>query len=246
MPILLAALTVIIQACFIFNVFKTRRPYWWAFIILSFPVIGCIVYYFVEIFPGTQEARKAEKLARAIGKHVGGDKEFARRVEEVEICGSIDNKLALARDCAQRGLYDDAVRLYRYCMQGMYADDPNLLLGLAGVLVEQQHYREARETLQQLQAKAPAFKPNDAALLRARALEGSGDTGAALNEYEALIPVYVGLEARYRHAALLKKLGRTNEACNTFVAMLEHARKHRLMHEHEVSWLAMAKREFRT
>ena len=68
MPILIAALTVIIQACFIFHVFKTHRPYWWAFIILSFPVIGCIVYYFIEIFPGSQEARKADKFADGIAK----------------------------------------------------------------------------------------------------------------------------------------------------------------------------------
>ena len=40
MPIFLAAITVVIQACFIYHVFKTRHPYWWAFIILSFPVIG--------------------------------------------------------------------------------------------------------------------------------------------------------------------------------------------------------------
>ena len=71
MPILLAAITIIVQASFIIHVYKTGRPYWWALIILSFPVIGCLVYYFSEIFPGTQEARKAEKLARVIGKKVG-------------------------------------------------------------------------------------------------------------------------------------------------------------------------------
>lgn len=246
MPILLAALTVIIQACFIFHVFKTRRPYWWAFIILSFPVIGCVVYYFIEIFPDTQEARKAEKLARAIGKHVGGDKEFARRVEEVEICGSVDNKLALARECGERGLFDDAARLYRTCMQGLYADDPNLLLGLAGALVEKQDYREARETLGQLRAKDPAFKSNHAALLRARTLEGLGQTDEALREYEALVPVYVGLEARYRQGALLKKLGQTDQARNAFEAMQQHARKHRVTHDDEVSWLSLARKELRT
>jgi hypothetical protein len=38
MPLLI--LTVIIQACFIFHVFKTGRPYWWAYVILGFPVAG--------------------------------------------------------------------------------------------------------------------------------------------------------------------------------------------------------------
>lgn len=246
MPYVLAALTVIIQACFIVHVFRTRRPYWWAFIILSAPVIGCLVYYFIEVFPGTQEARKAEKLAHALGKRLGGDKEFARRVEEVEICGSVDNKLALARECMERGLYDDAARLYRGCMQGLYADDPNLLLGLATALVEKADFPEARNILDALRAKHGAFKPNDVALLHARTLEGMGDTSGALQGYETLLPVYVGLEARYRHGALLKKMGRVDDARGAFQTMLDHARKHNVSHDDEVSWLAMAKQEMRT
>jgi len=35
MPIVIV--TLIIQACFIFHVFRTGRPYWWAFIIFSGP-----------------------------------------------------------------------------------------------------------------------------------------------------------------------------------------------------------------
>ena len=174
MPIVLGAITVFIQACFIIHVYKTGRPYWWALIILSFPVIGCVVYYFSEIFPGTQEARKAEKLARAIGKKIGGDQAFARRVEEVEICGSVDNKIALAQECMERELYDDAARLYRGCMEGLYADDPNLLLGLATAQTEQQKFNEARATLDRLQTKLPDFKPNESGLLRARTLDGCG------------------------------------------------------------------------
>lgn len=246
MPYLLAALTVFIQACFIVHVFRTRRPYWWAFIILSAPVIGCIVYYFIEVFPGTQEARKAEKLARSIGKRIGGDKAFARKVEEVEICGSVDNKLSLARECMERGLYDDASRLYRGCMQGLYADDPNLLLGLATALVEKADFPEARNTLDALRTKHAAFKPNDVGLLHARTLEGMGDTSGALQVYETLLPVYVGLEVRYRHGSLLKRVGHADEARSAFQGMLDHARKHNVSHDDEVSWLEMAKQEMRT
>ena len=243
MPIVLAAITVIIQACFIIHVYKSGRPYWWALIILSFPVIGCIVYYFSEIFPGTQEARKAEKLARTLGKKLAGDREFTHKVEEVEICGSVDNKISLAHECMQRGLYDDAARLYRGCMTGLYAEDPNLLLDLTAAQVEQQNFKEARATLQRLLAKHPDFKPNDASLLHARVLEGTGDSDGAIRTYETLLPVYVGLEARYRYGLLLKKLGRADQARAALNAMQDHARKHRVSHDGELAWLNLAKKE---
>src|SRR5262245_56127295 len=48
MPLLIA-LTAFIQAFFLFHVFRNGKPYWWALLILSTPVIGCIIYYLVEI-----------------------------------------------------------------------------------------------------------------------------------------------------------------------------------------------------
>jgi hypothetical protein len=245
MLIAIAILTVILQTGFLVHLFKSGRPYWWGFIILSFPVIGCIVYYFIEIFPDTQEARKAEKIVHTIGKRMGGDKAFMRRVEEVEICGSVDNKLALARECMERGIYDDAARLFHNCMQGLFADDPNLLLGLSTTLVEKQDFSEARVRLDRLQAKHPDFKPNDARLLRARVLEGLGDTQGALRVYEPLLPVYVGFEARYRHGLLLQKLGHAEQSRSAFETMLDHARRHHVSHGEEQAWLDRAKQELK-
>jgi hypothetical protein len=67
-----------------------------------------------------------------------------------------------------------------------------------------------------------------------------------LREYEALLPVYVGLEARSRHGLLLKKIGRADEARKAFGALQEHARKHRLTHDEELAWLNLAKKELKS
>jgi len=71
MPLII--LTFVIQACFIFHVFKTGRPYWWAFVILSVPVAGCIIYYFVEVFPGSREHSAASRAARDLSTALNPD-----------------------------------------------------------------------------------------------------------------------------------------------------------------------------
>ena len=81
MPLLI--LTVIIQACFIFHVFKTGRPYWWAYVILGFPVAGCVIYYFIEVFPGSREHRLVTRATRQIGHALDPDQELRRRMEAV-------------------------------------------------------------------------------------------------------------------------------------------------------------------
>jgi hypothetical protein len=246
MPILLVALTLIIQGCFIYHVFKTRRPYWWAFIIMSFPVIGCVIYYFVEVFPQSREARTADRAVNTITKKLDPGRAMRARVEDAEICGSLDNKIALADECMKCGLFDDAVRLYRHCMQGMYAEDTNLMLLLATALLEKQAFSEAQSSINHLMAKYPKHKPNEAQLLLARTYEGLKQSADALALYEALTPVYVGLEARCRYAMLLKTLGYEKQAYATFNELLTHASRHKIMHEGERNWIDIARQELRT
>ena len=75
MPVV-GAIVVLIQFCFAFHVLKSGRPYWWIFIIMAFPVMGCVIYYFVEVFPGSREHRSANKVARSLSRVLQPDAEL--------------------------------------------------------------------------------------------------------------------------------------------------------------------------
>jgi hypothetical protein len=239
---IVVVLTVLIQACFIFHVFKTGRPYWWAFVILGFPVLGCIVYYFVEVFPSSQEHRTVRKAARKVAQAMAPDAEFMRRVEEVEICGSVENKAALAQECLGRGMTAEAVRLYEQCLTGPYAADPKLRFGLVQACLADKQWARALEAVDALARAQPEFRGSEVALLRARALEGSGDTAAARAAYERLLPGFVGLEARYRYAMLLHSTGQADAARAELQQIVDHARRFRIRHEEEQEWVTAAQR----
>ena len=66
---LLAGIVIAIQLFFVVHVLRTGRPTYWVFIILAAPVLGCVAYYLVEIFPRTRESARAE---RAINRALGG------------------------------------------------------------------------------------------------------------------------------------------------------------------------------
>ena len=244
MPIVII-LTVVIQAFFIFHVFRTGRPYWWAFIILSFPIAGCLIYYFVEIFPSSPEHLSARKTVRRIAKELRPDADLARRAAELEVCGSIDNKLDLALECERSIMYEEAANLYRSCLSGMYANDPKILFALARALLLGDQHAKARARLTQLAMDHPKYQPNEVKLLLARVLEGEGDSGAT-RVYEELIPVFPGLEAKYRYGLHLKSMGHTKQANGIFEEILEHARRFRISHEEETQWVSAAKRALST
>lgn len=237
----IVAITVIIQAFFIFHVFRTGRPYWWAFIILSFPVLGSVIYYLVEVFPNSREHRDVRRMGRKLARALQPDAEMQRRIEDMEICGSVDNKAALAEECLARGFSHDAVRLYRSCLDGVHANDPALIYGLARACVENGAHEEALAQIGRLAELHPAYKPNEVRLLKARALEAKGDTHDALAEYENLIPVFAGLEARARYGLLLQQAGHTRQAQDVFSDLLAHARRFNITLESEQDWIRLAR-----
>jgi hypothetical protein len=240
MPII-GAIVVLIQFCFAFHVLKTGRPYWWIFIIMAFPVMGCVIYYFVEVFPGSREARKASRAARALAKALEPDADLRRRAEALAICGSVDNRIALAGECMSHRMYDDAARLYESCLNGTYASDGVLLFGLAKAAVEGGNWQKAQSAIGGLKASAPKLRPLDRRLLEARVLEGRGDNDAALAVYRELLPAFVGLEARYRYGRLLLRLGRQEAAMEMFNEVLKHAKRFASSIEDEEQWASAAR-----
>jgi hypothetical protein len=239
---IVAVLTLLIQACVIYHVFKTGRPYWWAFVILAVPLLGCLIYYLVEVFPNSREHRAVRKTARQVAQAMAPDAEFVRRIEEVEICGSVENKAALGEECLGRGMTAEALRLYEQCLTGPYAKDPKLRFGLVQACLADKQWKRALEAADALAREQPEFRPGEIALFRARALEGSGAIDAARDAYERLLSNFVGLEARYRYAMLLQSIGSAEQARAQLEAILEHARKFRIRHEEEQEWVAAARR----
>ena len=239
MPVIIVV-TVIIQAFFIYHVFSTGRPYWWAFIILSMPVLGCLIYYLIEVFPNSREHRSARRVGRNLVRSLKPDAEMKRRIEETEICGSIDNKIALAEECLAAGLTHDAIRLYQNCLAGPHANDPVLIFGFARAYFENGANQLAMDQIQYLQTHHPAFKTNEIRLLKARTLEESGDTVGALAEYEDIAPIYVGLEAKCRYALLLQKTGHLKQAGSLFNEILTHAKRFNVNMYSEQAWVRLA------
>jgi hypothetical protein len=240
MPIL-GALVFLIQFCFAYHVFKTGRPYWWMFVIMGFPVMGCMIYYFVEVFPGSREHRKALKAARKIARAVQPNAELKKRAEELAICGSLDNRMALARECLNHRMYAEAARLYESCLEGAYANDGAILFALARAAVDGGDFRKAESVIARLKGAAPKLRVQEVRLLEARVHEALGEYDPALAIYREIVPAFVGLEARYRYGRLLLRLGRRDAAMETFNEVLRHAKRFASSMDEEREWADAAR-----
>ncbi len=238
----IGAIVVLIQFCFAFHVVKTGRPYWWIFIIMAAPVMGCVIYYFVEVFPGSREQRRANKAVRNLAKVLQPDADLRKRAEELEICGSADNKVALAAECMNHQMYAEAIKLYESCLNGAFASDGAILFGLGRAAVEAGDWSKAGAAIARLKTDAPKTRPLEVRLLEARLHQGRGETDAAIAIFRELVPVFVGLEARYRYGDLLSRLGRHEAATEMFNEVVKHSKRFASSLEEEERWASAAKR----
>jgi hypothetical protein len=242
MPIVL--LTVAAQVIAVVHLFRTGRDMRWLFLIILVPMVGCLAYFFIEVLPSLRNnpaARRALQKARAAVDPGRGIREGSLNYERSQ---NIDTASRLAGELTKAGRYQEAIRVCTEARTGLFEDDPKILLALANAQFAASDYAAAITTLDYLREKNPGLRSADGHLVYARALEESGATERALEEYAALAQYYPGAEARVRQAMLHKKLGQTVRAAELFAGVLKDARlapAHFRRSQRE--WIELAERE---
>jgi hypothetical protein len=207
---------------------RTGRALWWLAVILFFPLLGALIYCLVEILPEMRSGRAFRGIGSDVAKVVAPNAGLHRRAEELAVCGSVQNKLALARECMARGHFDEAIKLYESAREGPFAATPDVLLGLARARFHNGEPKVARNLLEELAAAHPDYYPQDVAILKARAADAAGDSETALGELAAMLDRSVGLEARFRYGEILARTGKTQAARTELRSVVNHARRFRI------------------
>ncbi len=238
----LAILTLILQIGCAIHVVRSGREYYWIFIIVFIPLLGCAVYIVTQILPELRTSRGVNRAGNRLLKAVDPERELRRLKDQLALSDNIDNRLALADECHQAGRLADAAELYQTCLSGPFANDPHILLKLARVQFDDQAADAARATLDRLKTANPEFRSSDGHLLYAKVLEKLGDKEQALAEYAALSTAFPGEEARVRYGLLLESLGRSDEARAQFEQTLLRARRApRYYRRKEKHWIDRAR-----
>ena len=217
------ALVPLLQVIFAIHAYKHGNTFW-MYIILFFPGIGAVIYFFVEYLPFLQRGLVVKSVAGSIEKRMYPARELQRLKDEVALNNCVANRVALAEGYRRSGDITQTITLLETCLEGVYKNDPQLLLTMAVAYYEGLRYTEAIDKLTLIRTFSPVFKDKEVTLLVAMCREGCGEMNAALAEYESILKVSTGEEARCRYAIALKNTGRLSDAIQQFETILKNAR----------------------
>jgi len=216
-------LSLIIQIFMLVHVFRTRRPIYWAFIIFFTPLLGSLIYFIVELLPEIMGNPKTKKTFRGIRKSVNPGANIQKLEKTHKLSGSVDAARHLAKTLIENNRAEEAIKHYKSTLKGIYADDPDLLLGLAEAEFANQEYEKTIKTLDKLRVKNPSYRSASGHLMYARSLVYCNATETAKEEYESVITYFSGAEARCRYAELLETTGACDEALELYTEIVNEA-----------------------
>lgn len=246
MPIL--ALTVIaLQVFMAVHVIRSGNSCWWITVILFFPLIGSLIYFFVEVAPTLQASPKVVRMNQARWHRAVAARERevkSRTVDDVINTGSINDKISWAEECMARDLYPDAIRLYESAREGHFVNAADILIGLARARFENGNHAKARQVLRDLAGAHPNSFVQERTILAARAVAAAGDLATALSELEVLLGRSDSLEARrlearFYYAEILWKQGAKDRALAELTEVIKHGKLFNMTEEEE-HWVRRA------
>ena len=181
-------------------------------------------YVLTQMLPDLQNDPRARQAARGLARRINPESDLRRLREELARADTVQNRMRLGAEFLELGEPGEAEAVFRECLRGMHAEDPDILLALAQAQFAQDKAVETHETLNTLIRANPDYKSPDGHLLYARTLQALDRDQDALAEYEVLSDSYPGEEARVRKAELLRKLGMEGDARTVLETVLSRSK----------------------
>jgi hypothetical protein len=209
-PGFLVSLVVSILLCW--HAVKTGRDSMWLWIVIMFQPIGGLVYIALNIVPDIVGGTTARRLSSAARETLDPHREYREAKQACDDTPTVRNQSRLATAAAHMGRHAEAEALFRAAAQGVHADDPVLLLGLANALLELQRPADALEVLDRLGKDEAHGRTPAAAMALGRAYEALGRIPEADTAFQWAAERLPGFEALARYAAFMARNGRRDDA----------------------------------
>lgn len=229
MPFLGIGLSTIIALFFAVHAIKTRQEQFWLSILLVFPFIGSLIYFFVIFLPDFRQSPVGYQIESKLLKALDPQRELREALSNYEISPTVEAKVCLAKALIDNDRANEALTYYQEVLTGIYESAPDILLQYAYALYLVKQYKKARETLDYLREKNPNYRSDEGHLLYTKILVSLELKEEAQEEFNALISYYPSLEAASYYLQTLiewHQISLAKEVLQKIELRIKHLPKH--------------------
>jgi len=188
----------------------------WLWIIIFLPVVGCLIYFFMEILP----SRRINTPKIDVSAIVNPGGKIKKLEENLRFTDTFNNRMLLADAYLASGQTEKAVELYESSLTGAFSENEHALAQLVIGYYQLDRYADAIKAASKIY-RLPQFIRSQAHLFYALSLEHTGDLAKAEAEFKNMIGRFSYYEQRYQYGMFLVRAGRNDDAAKIFTTMLE-------------------------
>lgn len=200
-------LIVALQVFCIVHILRNRKEYGWIFLVIFLPVVGGLVYLFMEVY----SKGGVQKMESEVTKMVNPSSTIKKLERERSFADTYQNRVNLADAYLQTGRVEEAVELYEMSKVGLYDDDYHLTTQLISAYFHLERFEEAVNLGDTLKDSSD-FQKSSSYVKYALSLEKTGEKEKAIKTLEKTNRSFSYFEHRYWLGMLLLRNGDENGA----------------------------------
>lgn len=199
MPIAIG-LHLAVAIFFAVHAVRTGQQTYWLFILLSFPLLGSLIYFLTIYLPSSRLQRGATKLAKAAVKSLDPSRELREARAAYEYAPTAQNQIRLAQALLDAGEARQSLAYFEQCLQGIFSEDLEIRWSAAQAAFDAGQLDAALRHLETIRAQDARFRSDAVSLLTARTHAALGNDAQARAAFDAAVAQSGNFDSKAEYA----------------------------------------------
>jgi hypothetical protein len=233
--------TIVLQVICVIHCLRKGNQNYWIWLIVLLPLIGCIAYFFTEIF----NKRDLHQVQSGVGDVFNPGGKIKKLENNLRFSDTFNNRVALADAYLAAGQLDRAIDLYESSLTGNFTENEYVLSNLIMAYFDKRNYEKIIPLAKKVQSR-PQFARSKPHIRYAIALEHTGRPELAEAEFKTMKGKFANFEARYQYACFLARNNRKEESVQLLNEMInEQPHLSSVEKRNNNQWFNMARAEMK-
>lgn len=163
-------LIIALQGFCVYHCYTQRNSYYWILAIIFLPVIGSLLYLFMNVI----QKRDIEKAQESIVTVINPSKKIKDLEKRLKFSETFENRVALADAFLDESMFDEAIEHYKASLKDVFENDFYVLTRLQEAYYYAAKFKESISIAERIREN-PSFAKSKASFLYGMALEKEGD-----------------------------------------------------------------------
>lgn len=200
-------LVIALQVFCVYHLYKHKNSYYWIFLIIFLPAVGCLVYLITQVY----NKRDVERIQEDITTIVNPTKKVRDLENVLEFSETFQNRVNLADGYLEIKDYENAIKHYEDAIAKDFHNDKHVIFQLIKCYYNMEDYEKVIFYSKKVK-KRTDFKGSQAQFFYGMSLAKLGQTDLAEAHLKAIDQRYSNYEERLVLAQFLLDQNKTDEA----------------------------------